>query len=167
MPFDEDPKEPRQNKVKLKNVSSQKSMMDNMPKKSTQQEFRQQVHAGQERSSSYKVRASKLAIDFGSLMRDKTLPQNKNIFSQETEREILSNMVRLAIEINNDPGEQEGMGSLSWITVLFKTCMEQRDRLNLLEYRMIQIGKKIDPTVLADFINKEINKVLDKKKSEV
>lgn len=165
MPFDEEPKEPRQNKVTLKQVSSQKSMFDAVPKKPTQQEFQQQVHASQERSSSYKVRASKLAQDFGRMMKDKTLPQNKNIFSQEAEREILGGMVQLAIEINNDPSEQEGMGSLSWITVLLKTCMEQRDRLNTLEYQMSLMEKKIDSTALTDFINKEVNKALDKKKS--
>jgi hypothetical protein len=165
MPFDEEPKEPRQNKVTLKQVSSQKSMFDAMPKKPTSQEFQQQVHVQQERSSSYKIRASKLATDFGRMMKDKTLSQNKNIFSQEAEREILSNMVQLAIEINNDPSEQEGMGSLSWITVLFKTCMEQRDRCNQLEYQMSLIEKKIDSTALTDFINKEVNKALDKKKT--
>jgi len=165
-PFDEELKEPRENKVTLKNVSSQKSMFDGQPKKPTQQKLDQQVHAAQERSSSYKVRAAKLAQDFGRLMTDKTLPQNKNIFAQEAEREVLTNMIQLAIEINNDPIEQEGMGSLGWITVLFKTCMAQRDRLNLLEYQMFQFEKKIDSTTLVDFINKEVNKALDKKKSE-
>lgn len=163
--FDEDPKEPRENRVKLKQVSSQKSMFEGQPKKPTPQEFASQVHAQQERSASYKVRAAKLAGDFGKMMGDKTLPQNKNIFSREAERELLGNMMQLAIEINNDPNEQEGMGSLSWITVLFNTCIAQRDRLNFIEYRLEQTEKTVNSTNLTDFINKEVTKVLDKKKS--
>jgi hypothetical protein len=164
-PFDEDPKEPREQKVKLKQVSSQQSMFDNAPKKTTPQEFQQQVHAQQEKSNSYKVRASKLAMDFGRLMTDKTLPPNKSLFAQEAERETLSNMIQLAIEINNDSNEQEGMGSLGWITLLFRTCMVQRDLINQAEYKLEQLEKKIDSKVLTDFIIKEVNATLDKKKN--
>ena len=162
--FDEEPKEPREQKVKLNQVSSQKSMFDNVPKKTTPEEFQRQVHTQQEKSSSYKVRASKLAIDFGKMMSDKTLSQNKSLFAQEAERETLSNMIQLAVDINNDPNEQEGMGSLGWITLLLKTCMVQRDRLNLMEYKFEQVEKKIDSKVLTDFIIKEVNTALDKKK---
>jgi hypothetical protein len=162
--FDEDPKETREQKVKLKQVSSQKSIFDNQPKKTTPQEFTQQVHAQQEKSNSYKVRASKVAVEFGKLMSDKTLPQNKSIFAQEAEREVLSNMIQLAIEINNDPNEQEGMGSLGWIALLFKTCLVQRDRGNDVEYRLELVEKKIDSKALTDFIIKEVNATLDKKK---
>ena len=163
--FDEDPKEPREQKVKLKQVSSQKSMFDNMPKKTTPQEFQQQVHAQQDKSNSYKVRASKLAVEFGKIMGDKTLPQNKSIFSQEAELEVLTNMVQLAIEINNDDNEPEGMGSLGWIALLFRTCLVQRDRANQTEYRLEQVEKKIDSRVLVDFVIKEVNAALDKKKN--
>ena len=164
--FDEDPKEPRENRVKLKQVSSQKSMFEEAPKhKPTQQEFQQQVHAAQERSSSYKVRAAKLVQDFSKMMADKTLPENKSIFSKEGERELLGQMMQLAVEINNDPNEQEGMGSLSWVAVLFNTCLAQRDRLNFLEYRLEKTEKIVSSTNLTDFINKEVNKALDKKKS--
>lgn len=162
--FDEDPKEPREQKVRLKQVSSQKSMFDGAPKKPTPQEFQQQVHAVAEKSNSYKVRASKLAQDFGKLMQDKTLPQNKSLISQEAEKEVLSNMIQLAMEINNDLNEQDGMGSLGWIALLFRTCLVQRDRLNVAEYKLEQVEKKIDSKVLVDFINKEVNAALDKKK---
>lgn len=164
--FDEDPKEPRENRVKLKQVSSQKSMFEDMPKrKPTQQEFQQQVHAAQERSSSYKVRAAKLVQDFAKMMADKTLPENKSIFAKEGERELLGHMMQLAIEINNDPSEEnEGMGSLSWIVVLFNTCLAHRDRLNFLEFKLERAEKIISSTNLTDFINKEVNKALDKKK---
>jgi hypothetical protein len=73
-------------------------------------------------------------------------------------------MLQLAIEINTDPNEQEGMGSLTWITLLFKTCLAQRDRLNEMEFTLVTLQNKFDSSALTDFINKEITKALDKKK---
>jgi hypothetical protein len=163
-PFDSEPKEPRENKVKLKNVSSQKSMFDGAAKKPTPQEFQQQVQVAQERASTYKKKASELAVQFSRMMADKTLPQNKNIFAQESKRELLQNMVQLAKDINNDPDELEGDGSLILTIVLFNTCFDQRDRLNQLEYNLSQIQNKLDSTAFTDFISKEIAKALDKKK---
>lgn len=163
-PFDEDPKEPRETKVKLKNVSSQPSMFDNKPKRVTPEEFQQKVHVAQEKSSVYKKQASELAVQFAKMMSDKTLPQNKSIFALETKRELLQNMVQLAKDINNDPMELEGDGSLIWIVVLFNTCFDQRDRINQLEYLLTQASSKLDSSALTDFISKEITKVLDKKK---
>jgi hypothetical protein len=163
-PFDEEPKGPRENKVTLKNVSSQKSMFDGSAKKPTPQDFQQQVHSSQERASSYKVRASDLAMQFAKMMADKTLPQNKNVFALETKRELLQNMVQLAKDINNDINEEESDGSLIWIIVLFNTCFDQRDRINQLEYALTQTNKKIDGNVLTDFVTKEIARILDTKK---
>lgn len=163
-PFDEEPKGPRENKVTLKNVSSQKSMFEGMPKKQTSQEFQQQVHSSQERASSYKVRASELATQFAKMMADKTLPQNKNVIALDIRRELLQTMVQLAKDINNDPLEEEGDGSLIWIIVLFNTCFDQRDRINQLEFAQTQLNQKLDGSAFTDFITKEINRVLDKKK---
>lgn len=164
-PFDEEPKEPRENRVKLKNVSSQKSMFDGAPKKPTPQEAQQQAQTNQEKSSAYKRRASDLSVQFARMMSDKTLPENKNIFANEAKRELMQNMVQLAKDINNDDFEAEGDGSLIWIIVLFNTCFDQRDRINKLEYTLAQMSKKVDYSVLADLISKEITKTLDSKKN--
>jgi hypothetical protein len=164
-PFDEEPKEPRENKVKLKQVSSQPSMFDNRPKKPTPQEFQQQIQEVQERSSSYKKKISEFAQQFAQMMNDKTLPQNKGSFANEAKRELLQNMVGLAKDINNDPNELEGDGSLILSIILFNTCFDQRDRINQLEYSVSQINKKLDGSVFTDFISREIVKILDKKNS--
>lgn len=163
-PFNADPKEPREQKVTLKKVSSQKSMFDGAPKKPTPQEAQQQVEADQNRSSTYKKKASELASQFVRMMTDKTLPQNKSIFSVEAKRELLQNMVQLARDINNDPNELDNDGTLIWIIVLFNTCFDQRDRINQLEYSLTQVSKKMESSALTDFINKEVKKILDSKK---
>lgn len=148
-----------------KQNTGQKSMFDGKPKPPTQQEFQKKVEDSQEKMAGYKKRAAELFVQFTKTVTDKTLPQNRNVFNVESEKEMLQNMIQLAIEINNDPNEQEGMGSLTWITCLFKTTLAQRDRINELEYMMNLFQKKLDSTALADYINKEIIKALDKKKA--
>jgi hypothetical protein len=132
-------------KIGLKKVSSQQSIFETMPKKPTPAEFEKKVQRTQERLSSYKVRASELALQFNKAMIDKTLPGNRNMIQQEVELDLLRNMVKLAQEVNNDPNEKEGEGSLSWITVLLKTCFNQRDRINTLEHGLFELQKKLKP----------------------
>jgi hypothetical protein len=147
MPFDEednDQQSVQSKKLGLKNVSTQKSIFDGMPKKPTQDELDQRVKKVQERASGYKAKAAELALQFNKSMADKTLPQNRNLFQQEMEKDLLKQMVELAVDINNDPNEKEGMGSLSWITLLLRTCFSQRDKINRLEYAMSILEKKFD-----------------------
>lgn len=165
MPFDEeddnnDPA-PKSQKVGLKKVSSQKSIFDSMPKKPNQEDLDQKVKGIQERASQYKSRTADLAVQFNKTLADKTLQQNKNLFQNELENELLKNMVRLAQEINADVLERDGEGSLSWITLLLKTCFNQRDRINKLEYSLAQLEKKMDPAKL----NELIYGAIDSKKS--
>lgn len=171
MPFDEedDDSNPsiQSKKVGLKNVSSQKSIFDNIPKKPTQEDLDNRVKKVQARASHYKAKAADLASQFNKAMADKTLQQNKNMFQQELEKDLLGQMIQLAIEINNDPNEKEGMGSLSWITLLLKTAFSQRDKINKIEYAVSQLEKKSDPAVMTELVSKEISNALDnKKKSE-
>jgi hypothetical protein len=159
-----DPEE-REAKVGLKKVSGQKSMFEGKPRPSTPQEFQQQVQQVEDRKTGYKQQAADLFVQFTKLISDKTLPQNRNALSRDAEREMLQEMVQLAIDINNDPNEPEGMGSLTWITCLFKVCLAQKDRINELEFRVVEFQKKLNGPEFVEFINKEIIKVLDKKKS--
>ena len=152
-PFEEDELEPEEDyKTKVKKVSSQKSIFDSQQKKVTQEEFRKKALEVNEQSSDYKKRAAELALKYKKTMEDKTLVKNKSIFSNEVEHELISDMIKLAIDINNDPNEKEGMGSLSWITVLLKSSFSQRDRINELEYETLQLKKIIEAG------NKENNK---------
>jgi hypothetical protein len=164
MPFDEDDDvDSSSKKIGVKNVSTQKSIFESIPKKPSQEDFDRQVQSAQQKMAGYKQKTAELAIQFKKILEDKTLPENKNIFAVELEREVLSKMIELAIEINNDPNEQEGMGSLSWITFLFKNLLSQRDRINKLEYTIFQLEKKLDPKLLSALISKELQD-LDKKK---
>lgn len=161
MPFDEEEEDVSVAvpKVGLKNVSSQASMFDALPKRPTQENFTKKVNQIQERNSSHKTRAAELSAQFNQTLNDKTLKQNKNVFAREMERELLTKMAQLAIDVNNDQNEHEGMGSLSWIILLLKTCLNQRDKMNQLEFVVSQLEKKLD----SGAISKEIQTALDKK----
>ena len=169
MPFDDDDDDDDDDinvsnkKIGIKNVSTQKSIFEAIPKKPTQEDFDRQVQSAQQKILGYKQKTAELAIQFKKSLEDKTLSENKNIFAIELEREVLSKMIELAIEINNDPNEQEGMGSLSWITFLFKNLLSQRDRINKLEHTLFQLEKKVDPKLLSSLIKKELQDI-DKKK---
>lgn len=168
MPLDDDYKDLSKTQGKpsnLKNVSSQKSMFEGQPRKPSQDQFEQRVRNVEEQKSEYQHTTAELGAAFHKMAADKTLPENKNIFAKDMEREVLVKMIRLAESINNDPNEEkDGTGSLSLIGLLLSTCLKQRDRINQLEYAIVQINRKFESPALSDYINKEINKALDKKK---
>jgi len=158
MPFDDEYKDLSKEPPKqsgLKQVSSQKSIFEGRPRPPSQEDLDKRVQKIQENNSSHKQDMASLAAQFLKVMGDKTLPENKNIFAQDMERELLIKMVNLAESIDNDEDEPKmGSGTLGWVTILLKLCLNQRDRLNQLEYALIQQNKKIE----------SITKALDKKK---
>lgn len=164
MPFDEEEEieiaAPK--KSGLKKVSSQKSIFDDMPKKPTKQDFEKRVKDTQEKLSGYRAAGAELSKKYISILQDKTLKQNKSVFAKDMEKELISSMVQLAIDINNDPDEQEGMGSLSWITLLLKVCLSQNNKINDLEYKISLLEKKTDSVALKNIIKEFL--LLDKTK---
>jgi len=154
MPFDEDEEEfkpsERSKKIGIKNVSSESSIFDSMPKRKLDPNFKEKVENIQEKKYVYKDRGAFLTAKFQKIIHDKTLPQNKSIFQKDAEKELFKDMIQLAIDINNDDNESEGMGSLGWIALLMQTTLHLKDRANHLEYELAEIKK---------------NKALDSKKS--
>jgi hypothetical protein len=154
MPFDEeddDTLEPQPVKTGLKKVSTQKSIFDDMAKKPTQEDLNKKVKHLQEKDSSYKVNFAELAIELSKVMNDKTLRENKNVFSKEIESELLKKLVNLATQVNND-AENEGEGSIGLITLLLKISLLQRDRINSMEYRISLLEKNMAPDKLLPLI---------------
>lgn len=150
MPLDVDSEEDIPlKKIGLKQISSKKSIFDTEnSKKHSKEDFDKKVEDTHKKINDYKSRASELAVAYKKLVLDKTLPQNKNLFLEELEKETLTKMVSLAIEINNDEDEQEGMGTMGWVTLLLKYFLHHRDRINTLEYSILQMQKS----------NEELNK---------
>lgn len=144
MPFEEDELEIEDKKDNLGKVSNKKSIFDNSIKKQNINDFKQNVQKMQDKNFSYKERTNDLAIKFKKIIESKVLPENKNIFILEQEKQILAEIASLASEIDNDENEQIGIGSLSWVVQLLKTSLYQRDRINKLEYSNLLLNKKFE-----------------------
>jgi hypothetical protein len=145
-PFDEEDEEETQSPTRegLKKVSSQKSIFDGQPKKPSQADLDKRVKNMQERDEGYKRQAAQLAIDFNKIIKDKTLRNNKNVIQRDMEQELIDKMITFAFQVNHDEAEQEGAGSVSLILLLLKATLYQRDRINELEYNLMQVQKAQD-----------------------
>lgn len=159
MPFDEDDDiEPVKPKIGIK--SQGKSIFDNKKEKPSAEEFEKKSIESNKKLENYQVRAQELAVQFKKIMDDKTLSQNKNIFALEIEKELISKMISLAIEINSDENEIEGMGSLGWVALILKNLISEKDKINQLKYSVLNLENKIKDQ--DDLLNKIISKLDDK-----
>lgn len=92
-----------------------------------------------------RARAIRIAKQFWECMNSKTLSENKGPIQKNTEKELIGNLQMLATEMNGDEHEPEGAGSVALFTLLVKTCILLRDRLNSAEYKLEQLEKKAQP----------------------
>jgi hypothetical protein len=142
MPFDEEAIEEQKQNVGLAKSFTNRAKQTNNVKKPTVKDLENSVREIENKKNSYKQRGSELTIAFKKAILDKTLKRNRNILQEEIEKELLENMIRLSVDVNNDQNEPEGSGSLMWIILLLKTCLAQRDRINDLEYALTQMIDK-------------------------
>ena len=151
MPFDENEKEPKVNKTGLKKVSSTSSMFDNNSsnKKPSYEEFHQKAESINNKINSHAENIAELAVKFSKLLKDQTVPSNKNPIAKSLEKELISEMSSMASLIDNDENEKLGVGSLAWITLLLNTSLYQRDRINTLEHEINVLKKSLKTEVSA------------------
>jgi hypothetical protein len=118
-------------KMKLTNERS------SIAKKADEQEaFKQRAVALMDNRQDQRERGVALVTQFLTSMKEKVLPKNQGVLAQE--------LVKLVIEINNDDTEpQDGMGSATLFAALLRVVMLQRDRINELEYRLLQVEKNL------------------------
>lgn len=129
-------------------LSNENSMLNSMPQKPSKEEFVKKASEVNETLNAYTARAGELASKFKKVLEDKNLAHNKSIFAIDSERELLANLIQLAIDMNTDEHEQEGMGAVGLITLLLRSVLIQRDRINLLEYQLSHLEKKIKDLTL-------------------
>lgn len=159
-PFDDDDEEeiitPVKSKVGIK-ISNKQSMFANTPKKPSVENFEKQAITANNKSVDYAQHAAKLTASYMKMMADKTVTENKTIFEVDIEKEIISNLVKLGIEINVDELQEEGMGSIGLVSLLFQTVISQRDKINYIEYAINLLNKKLIALELASVDTKKNN----------
>jgi len=137
-------------------INNDRSMAKTLSKPPSKKEFEETAKQVNETLNSYNDRAAKLASDFRKLMEDTTLIENKNVLMVDIEREILGKLAQLAVDINTDEHEKEGMGSVGLLAIVFNHLLLMRDRINLLEYRLEQEIKKSKIISTAAHLDKQI-----------
>jgi len=143
MPFDEDDDIEIKRKVSIK-APTKESIFDKMPKTPSKQEFEKRAGEANAKLNSYSERALEHTLAFKKIMDDKTIPLNKGVFVADLEKEVIGNLVNLAIDMNDDPLERhESMGSVGLIAFLFRLAISLKDRINELDYKLYVLEKKL------------------------
>lgn len=88
-------------------------------------------------------RALELSRQFLTALKDKVLPDNKGPLAKSFEKDICDNLILLALEINEDESEREGMGSIAVINLMIKALFIQRDVINALDYKVAELQKDL------------------------
>lgn len=158
MPFDDDYKDLDDKNKGLK-IDNKKSIFSSMPKKPNPAEFQKEVLESQDVISSYNEEAAELAILFKKSLEDKTLPQNKNSILEDIEKSLINKIANIAIKLNKDELEPEGIGSVGVSVLLLRSLLLQRDKINQLEFLLNESNKSFQKKVL-EFEDK-YNKLLE------
>lgn len=111
------------------------------------QAFDQQAEEAHNKLIGRQGQIFELGKKFIEIMEDKTLTANKGPMQQSMEREILNKLITFAVEVNTDQLEQEGMGSVGLLILLFRSNLAMRDKYNSLEYKFEQLEKKLKEAV--------------------
>ena len=134
----------RNSGIKLKPSSTRQEQ------KQVKQSFRTKVMDTNKRLEGHLQDAYELGMEFHSLMSEKRVPENIGPYERSFEQEIIRKLINYSMTVNRDPNEQEGMGSISLITLLLKSMFKLRDKMNQVSYdnhklerRVLQLEKTI------------------------
>lgn len=158
MPFDDDYSE-NLDKVKQIGLNNDKSMFK--PKENNFENKVKELEAGRQK---YTQDISKASINFKKILEDKTLKQNKGPLAEKIEADVVKDLTDLARKINSDETQEEGIGSMLLSSLLLKIAILERDRANLLEFRIKELEKKIEdfPNLIETRLNRLNGNKLDK-----
>lgn len=104
------------------------------------QNFQANVDEAVEKNQNYNILAQKLGQEFLNIISDRTLMSEKTLPIQEKEINLLRQLIDLGNNYNNDllllEDNKEGMGSIILASLMFKTLLMFRNRINELEYKL-------------------------------
>lgn len=145
---DDDVKAPKR-QIGLKTQNSVDSMSSTSDI-SRKEKFDKQADVVYAKEGEYKQRMWDNSIKFKEFVESKILSANRGPIALNLEKEVLDNLIRLALEMDDDENQPQGIGSVSMCMLLMKSVLIQRDIINELSYKMDQLDKKIK----TSFINK-------------
>jgi hypothetical protein len=124
-------------------LTNDKSKFAAPPRPVSPEQFQQQAVEEHEKRAA----RNKLVLETGQqlvkILEDKILPENRTAASISVENEIIAKMVNLAVEINDDEKEHEGIGWMGLILLLISQCQKSRDRFNLAEFKVKTLESQV------------------------
>ena len=133
-----------------------KSRFKPKEKKKTQEDFEKEIADVQQKDEYLKNKAIQLSNRYHDAVDDKTLPENRGVLGKDVENEMINDLSQLALHLNNDEHQPEGIGSVGVLTVLLHAVLSLRDRVNLVAYNTEQHFKKLAERV--DTLEKKLEK---------
>lgn len=112
------------------NISSKKEIFEN------------QANNQFDKIEDYKQQIWDLSVKYKSFIQSKVLPDNRGPIASNLEKEVLDKLVALASVMNEDPNQQEGIGSTALCMLLMKCMLLQRDSINNLIFKLDQLERK-------------------------
>ncbi len=140
-PFEDTSDKSVKSKVELKTQG--KSMFDEKPKQHSKEDAQQKAAVVNERQVSYNTRAMEITSAFMKLVEDTTIAQNKSVFSQDIEKEVIGKFQQLILDIEDDEQQPPGMGAVGAVSFLMRVILLQREKINQLSYQNHLIEKKM------------------------
>lgn len=124
--------------VKLKNKASEKAELEKIEKQQYKEKFERAADRTMQNIEDNNTKALNVISKFLKMSEDKTLHKNKGAIALDVEREIRQELIQLVMDFDNDATEDEyGKGSIIAISILSKIVLNLRDRLNDLEYELV------------------------------
>jgi len=75
-------------------------------------------------------------------VKDRTLKANRSLSKDENEKMIIKSLIDICNTLNTDTSQPEGTGSTGLINLILRVCLEQRDIINDLSYKIYQLENK-------------------------
>jgi len=90
------------------------------------------------------VQQTQLLVNkFLKTLNEKMLSVNKSPIAKSVEKTNVMELVNLALSINQDENKPEGYGSIALCNLLLKSMLNQRDRINELEFKLEKVSKEL------------------------
>ena len=122
-------------------ISGKKSKFSS--KKVDKEEFERRAAVTYENDQEVKNKAFKLSSQFMTMLKDKTLGENKSPIQKDLEGDISRQIVEIAMALNNDESKPEGIGSAGSCMLLFRCVLVQRDVINELSWKVKGLENKV------------------------
>lgn len=133
---------------------------DNMPKR-TKADFDQEVSQHQKGELEIRNKAAEVSMKFKSLLKDKTVPENRSPLKKDLEEQIIKQLCDVGLKLNGDQNQPEGVGSIGLLNLMMHTILIQRDEINQLSYKVNKLNTSFDTIIKALEEEEEIDQKVE------